>query len=223
MAGATLSKKVDYPTSDGKPMAETDWHLVNMMDSIQTLKGWFEPEPRTYVAGNMLMFYVPGNKRKHVSPDVFVVKGIAKHMRPNYLIWEEGKAPDAMIEMTSKSTAKEDVGLKFELYRDVLKVQEYFLFDPREEYLDPSLQGFRLSHGKYLPIKPIDGRLPSKVLGLHLEHDGWRLRFYDPQTKQQLLTPSERAVENEKALRAAQSEIAQMQRELDALRRRNGK
>src|SRR5207244_4439088 len=155
MADATITKEIEYPTSDGKPMAETDWHWVNMTDSIQTLKVWFEPESMTYVAGNMLMFYVPGNKRKHVAPDGFVVKGIANRMRANYLIWEDGKAPDAIIELTSKSTAKEDLDFKFDLYRDVLKVHEYFLFDPRSEYLDPPLQGFRLSHDKYLRIKPI--------------------------------------------------------------------
>ena len=46
---------------------------------------------------------------------------------------------------------------------------EYFLFDPRSEYLKPSLRGFRLIAGEYRPIEPIDGRLPSEMLGLHLE------------------------------------------------------
>ena len=71
-------------------------------------------------------------------------RGIAKKQRENYLIWEEGKAPDLVIELTSKSTKREDQQKKRELYRDVLRVSEYFLFDPTEDYLKPPLQGFRL-------------------------------------------------------------------------------
>lgn len=35
---------------------------------------------------------------------VFVVRGVPKHDRPNYLIWEEGKSLDFVIELTSSST-----------------------------------------------------------------------------------------------------------------------
>ena len=168
------TRKVEYPTGDGKPMAETEIHRNDMVDLIQTLKDHFVAEPMICVSGNMLMFYEEGNRRKHVSPDVFVVRGIEKKIRENYLIWEEGKAPDLVIELTSKSTKHEDQVKKKELYRDVLQVSEYFMFDPTEDYLEPSLQGFRLVDGEYLPIEPVDGRLPSEVLGLHLERDGRR-------------------------------------------------
>src|SRR5262245_34469911 len=135
-------RKFDYPTSDGKPMAETEIHRDDMMDLIQTLQDYFAEERMVCVSGNMLMFYEEGNRRKHFAPDVFVVRGIPKKQRDNYLIWEEGKAPDLVIEITSKSTKREDQQEKWELYRDVLRVTEYFLFDPFEEYLKPSLQGF---------------------------------------------------------------------------------
>ena len=46
-----------------------------------------------------------------------------------------------------------------------LKVREYFLFDPFEEYLKPSLQGYRLLRGPYKPIAAVENRLPSEVLG----------------------------------------------------------
>jgi Uma2 family endonuclease len=38
-----------------------------------------------------------------------------------------------VIELTSTSTLRFDLGRKFSLYLDVLKVPEYFLFDPLEE------------------------------------------------------------------------------------------
>src|SRR5947209_4151449 len=164
--------KNGYPTSDGKPMAETDTHRRLMNALIEILMVFYQAQPRVYVSGNLLLFYVPGNKRRHVAPDVFVVKGVPKGDRLNYLVWEEGKGPDIVIELTSSSTRKEDTNKKFVLYQNTLKVKEYFLFDPLEDYLDPSMQGYRLRKGVYQPIRPVKGRLPSRVLGLHLERDG---------------------------------------------------
>ncbi len=183
--------EVDYPTGDGKPMAESDVHLLLMLTVIPTLRHFYQSHPFVYVGGNMLMFYERGNKRKHVAPDVFVVQGVPNHSRDNYLIWEEGQAPQLVIEFTSKSTRHDDQLKKFGLYRDVLKVKEYFLFDPRGDYLDPPLQGFRLRGGQYVPIKTLAGRRPSGVLGLHLEPAGRQLRLWDPATERWLLTPEE--------------------------------
>lgn len=187
----------DYPTSDGRPMAETDWHRDLMLELIETLKLHYAADPDIYVSGNLLIYYEPGNKRRHVSPDVFVVRGVPNGSRPNYLIWEEGKAPEVVIELTSSSTRREDVDKKFKLYRDVLKVKEYFLFDPREDYLEPPMRGYRLVGGEYRPIRPKDGRLPSRILGMHLERNGLILRIWNPETGRWLPTPNERADEAE--------------------------
>ncbi|HYV36829.1 MAG TPA: Uma2 family endonuclease [Gemmataceae bacterium] len=184
-------RRIEYPTSDGKPMAETDLHRNLMIDVIQELEAWYADAPMTYVTGNLLLFYEEGNKRKHIAPDVFVVHGIPKRKRLYYLMWEEGKGPDAAIELTSKTTRKEDTDKKHVLYRDVLKVSEYFLFDPTGDYLNPRLQGFRLENGDYRRIEPVNGRLPSEVLGLHLEQDGDQLRLWDPKTGKWLPTKEE--------------------------------
>jgi Uma2 family endonuclease len=155
---ATIGKKSvgaepEYPTSDGKPMAETDWHRDLMVEVIETLKMRYADDPSVYVSGNLLVYYVQGDKRQHLAPDLFVVRGVPKNNRKYYLLWEEGKAPDVVIELTSKTTRKEDVAKKFNLYQDVLRVPEYFLFDPFEDYLKPPQQGFRLSDGKYPTIE----------------------------------------------------------------------
>ena len=47
---------------------------------------------------------IDGNRRRRIAPDVFVVKGVPKGDRLNYLTWEEGKGPDVVIELTSRST-----------------------------------------------------------------------------------------------------------------------
>ena len=181
----------DYPTSDGKPFAETDWHREVMMDLIQSLKNRYRDNQEVYVSGNLLLYYEEGNRRRHVSPDVFIVKGVPKRQRDNYLLWLEGKGPDFVIEVTSRTTRKEDQKVKYDLYREKLGVKEYFLFDPREEYLEPSMQGYRLQDKKYVPIKPVEGRLPSEVTNLHLERDAYKLRLHDPRTGRRLPTVRE--------------------------------
>jgi len=187
------SRPFEYPTSDGKPLAETDFHRDLMIALTETLKAHFAAKPKVYVSGNLLIYYEPGNKRKHVSPDVFVVPGVPKKQRLYYLTWEEGKNPEFVIEITSSSTRREDKGKKLALYRDVLKVTEYFLFDPFGDYLEPQLQGYDLRNGAYVPIPLSAGRMASQMTGLHLEPAGRELRLFDPKTKQRLLTPMERA------------------------------
>lgn len=217
---SSVVKLNDYPTSDGRPMAETDWHRNLMNALIDTLAAFFAAQMNVYVSGNLLIFYVPNNRRKHLAPDVFVVFGVPKHDRPNYLLWEEGKGPATVIELTSSSTRWEDLKKKYLLYQDVLKVREYFLFDPLGDYLDPPLRGFRLDKGIYKPIRELKGRLPSKTLGLHLERDGKDLRLYNPETQGWLPTPAERAERAEEKLRRMEAEYARLQRENQELRRR---
>jgi Uma2 family endonuclease len=188
-------------------MAETQLHGRDMMDVIRTLEEHFAAEPDVYVWGNILLYYEEGNRHKHVAPDVLFVRGVPKlPPRDCYLVWVEGKAPDVVIEITSKSTWKEDQTVKLVRYRDVLKVPEYFQFDPTEDYLKPPLQGYRLVEGQYVPIAPIEGRLPSVFLGLHLERRGTELRLHDPATGRCLLTPTERVAEATAALERAEAE-----------------
>jgi Uma2 family endonuclease len=238
-------RKNDYPTTDGKPMAETELHGLLMFALIGTLRRWYAREQLVYVWGNLLIFYEQGNKRRHVSPDVFVVKGVPKHIRDNYLVWEEGHAPEVVIELTSSSTRHEDTARKFRLYQDTLRVPEYLLFDPHGDHLSPTLQGYRLHQGQYVAIKPVDGRLPSKVLGLHFEGQGDQLRLYNPATGHFLLTPEEedqakvkrerrrvkkektradeekaRADEEKARAEKMAAEIERLQRELEELRQR---
>jgi hypothetical protein len=122
-----------------------------------------------------------------------VVPGVGNHERENFLLWEEGHGPRFVIELTSSSTRKEATHKKMALYREVLKVREYFLFDPCGDYLKPSMQGWRLVKGVYKSIRPIDGRLPSQTTGLHLERARTELRLWNPETAAWLPTPAERA------------------------------
>jgi len=200
-------------------MAETDVHRDLMVYLIETLKDYYRNDPQVYVAGNLFLYYVEGKPAYSVSPDVLVVFGIPKRQRRVYKTWEEGKAPDVVFEMTSRSTQKKDLGEKKRLYAR-LGVQEYYLFDPLREYLVPPLQGYSLQEGVY---RLMEGRpLVSQVLGLGVREEGkdW-LRLYDPATGEKLLTPLEAQVARRQAEDRASQEAAarhQAEAELERLR-----
>lgn len=211
--------EIEYPESDGKPMAESDVHLAVMMHLVQGLRDHFAGDPEVYVAGNLLLYYEEG-KRASVAPDLFVVRGVPKGERDTYLLWREGKGPCFVLEVTSKSTRDEDLSTKKALYRR-LGVEEYVLFDPRGEYLKPRFQGLRLTHGARRDYRPMplaaDGSLISRTLGVAFHPEGKSLRMTDLATGQPLLgfedwkaraQEAEARVAQEAAARAAAEERA---------------
>lgn len=231
-----------YPESDGKPLGETGVHVLAIFRLYELLHNLFKGRQDVAIHADMFLYYLEGKPRVSVCPDVFVA--IGPRFFPNrrvYKVWEEGKAPDVVFEVTSASTYHEDLHRKLEIYRDALEVTEYFLFDPLEERLDPPLVGFRLDNGEYEPIEPVAGRLPSQVLGVHLERDGQYVRLYDPAAGRHILTDEDRAEAAREeadaareraeaareeaeaaqaALRERDAQLEQLRRELDALRRR---
>lgn len=208
---AVAPRIVEYPSSDGQPMAETPVHRDAIIDAIQILTRHFANRPDVYVSGNMLLYFEEGEPRKCVAPDVFVVMGANKNKdRDTYLLWREPKAPDFVLEVTSKSTRRNDQVTKRTLYES-LGVAEYFLYDPRAEYLNPPLQGFGLHCGRYVALEVMqlpDGTqtLHSEALGLSLHLRGPALRLHDPATGEDLLTSEEEAA----ARRAVEAESARL-------------
>ena len=209
---------VEYPDSDGKPVAESDLQLNELIYAREGLRIYYRDRRRrddVYVAGNLLIYYEEGNPRASVAPDVFVVIGVANHDRRSYRLWDEGaKAPDFVLEITSHSTREEDQGHKRELYRR-LGVKEYWQYDPTGDYLKPVLQGLALTAGEYVAIvrgETVAGRpsVASEVLGLelHVTEDG--LRFHDPDTGQYLLSHAE----SEAARAEAEARIADLEASL---------
>jgi len=207
---------VYYPESDGQPMAETDLHRDEMGDLIHALTRRYRDVPDVYVTGNLFFYYVKGNPRAVVAPDVFLVYGVAKRKRRTYKLWEEGRIPSLVIELTSDSTKDEDLSKK-KLCYESLGVEEYFLHDPYGDYLDPTLQGFRLANGRYRPIDPEpDDSLRSLTTGLILQVEGTRLRLVDAVTGERLLWGDEL----DEKVEAAERRAASLEEELAHLRRK---
>lgn len=209
-----------YPASDGKPLGETEIHAACTRTVTVMLEAHFADDPNVWVNSDIMLYYVEGDPRRVVSPDIYVVRGVPKlPQRRIYALWREGRAPSIVIEVSSRKTRREDVETKRALYRQ-LGVAEYALFDPLAEYLRPPLQLLRLVDGDYQPVEPnADGRLPSQALGLELApgalRAGPRLGLYDPAAGQWLRDLREA----EAARRAAEAENARLRAELERLRR----
>ena len=120
-----------------------------------------------------------------VDPDAYVE-------RNGYVISEQGKPPDFVLEVASASTGAIDVGPKRDDYA-ALGIPEYWQFDKTGEHHGARLAGDRLVDGEYVPI-PIeqlsDDTLQgySEVLNLNIRwHDG-QLEWYDPKTNRHIPT-----------------------------------
>ena len=218
LAPATVA--VDYPSSDGKPMAESDAQRIPLTYAVDRLRHHFRNDPDVYVSGNLLIYYVEGRSQRRVAPDVFVVFGARDRVRSSYKLWEEPKGPDFVLEITSPKTWRQDQKAKRRLYRR-LGVQEYWQFDPTGDYLAPPLQGLELVGGDYemLPEREVgDGTaaVRSEVLGLELRLVDRGLRFHDPRTGKDLPDLSETEDQREEAEARAELEAAGRRREAAA-------
>lgn len=234
MARATvIPETVEYPDSDGLPMAENEFQLRSILYSNSALANYYRDRDDVYVVGNLLLYYEPSPRRgvpgKSVAPDLMVVQGASKQMRSSYVLWEEPKSPDFVLEVASASTYQADQGSKRDIY-ERLGVLEYWLYDPKGEYLDPPLQGFRLVEGQYEPISTTErteGTLvaSSDVLGLELRlYPEGRFRFHDPASGQDLLSLDEaeerlrqtqdRLQESEAVRNSLEARVQQLERRL---------
>jgi Uma2 family endonuclease len=188
-----------YPSSDGEPVAETYVHLYALLITLEVLRQYLEGRQAT-VLGNQFLYYAQGFPKLRVAPDVMVIFDVAPGGRDNYKIWEEGQVPSVIFEMTSAGTKDQDQVFKKTLYQQ-LGVQEYWLFDPKGEWIAEKLQGYRLQEEDYKPIK--DSR--SEILQLRLQVEGELISFYREDTGKKLLIPGELAA----ALREAEEKAEQ--------------
>ncbi|WP_247215387.1 Uma2 family endonuclease [Synechococcus sp. C9] len=205
------AKAVIYPDSDGEPLAETQTHVWVILSLLSMLSRYLGE--RAVVFADQFFYYIEGNPRARVAPDVMVVFGIEPGMRRSYKLWEEGQAPGMIMEVTSEGTREMDWGFKKRLYEQI-GVREYWLFDPLGEWIEGQLQGYRLDEdGVYRSIKnPV-----SEVLGLRLQPGMGRLDLYRLDNGEKLLTPDELAqelIQKEQVLEQTHQQLAQKEQEL---------
>ena len=128
-------------------------------------------------------------------PDLIVAFGVdpSAYYRSNaYIISEQGKPPDFVLEIASPGTAAEDADSKPADYA-ALGIPEYWRFNEKPTSRNPALAADRLVEGRYEPITIdilSDGRHRgySAALNLILEWQGGRLNWIDPRTEEHIPT-----------------------------------
>ena len=186
-------------------------HLVQHLGNLDT----------TLVAGEHYLSLVPTGDMTGVRyPDLLVAFGVdpAAYYRSNaYVISEQGKPPDFVLEIVSRSSRQADRVDKRTDYA-ALGIPEYWRFDEAARRRENRLAGDRLVDGVYEPIaieELPDGVLQgySAELNLYLRWEQGQLRLHDPATGQHIATfESERARADSERNRA-DSESAQAERE----------
>ena len=143
-------------------------------------------------------------------PDLLVafdVDPAAYKSRNAYVIAEQGKPPDFVLEIASRSSGRID---RIDKRRDyaALGIPEYWRFDETGEYHRARLAGDRLVGSRYEPIaveELADGILQgySTALNLNLRWENGQLGWHDPATGRHIATfESERnRAESERAAR----------------------
>ena len=205
----SVESEIFYPSADGQPVAETYDHLYALLTTLEVLKQYLTNRQATVLA-NQFLYYAQGFPKLRVAPDVMVIFDVAPGGRDNYKVWEEGQVPTVIFEMTSFGTKGQDEIFKKTLYEQ-LGVKEYWLFDPKGEWVEQQLRGYRLRGEIYESIE--DGR--SEPLQLRLEVEGRLIGFYREDTGEKLLIPDElaQALSQEVLARQQAEERAEQERQ----------
>jgi Uma2 family endonuclease len=157
----------DLPCDDGEPM-ETARHRQQMNLLIDALHTWLDARPDGYAGGNMFVYFSLEQTRRNDfrGPDFFLALNVPKGERKSWVVWEEGRGPDLVVELLSETTAEHDKTTKKAIYQDRLRVPEYYWYDP---WNPDDFAGFELIGGRYRPLQQDHrGRLISPLTGLAL-------------------------------------------------------
>ena len=169
----TARKKIIYPESDGKPMADNTeqfrW-IVTIQGGIDAL---FKDDPNVFVAGDLLWYPVKGKTKINVAPDVMVAFGRPKGKRGSYLQWQEANiAPQVVFEILSPGNTLTEMANKLKFY-DNYGVEEYYIYDPNKK----DLGGWIRKNNQLEVIQTINGWV-SPRLGVRLEMGEEGLEIY---------------------------------------------
>ena len=205
--------EIFYLSEDDEPLAESPEHLLAIVNTFTVLTQYLAGQ-QAIIFSNQFLYYVEGLPSARVAPDIMVIFDVEPGIRSNYKIWEEKQVPKIIIEMTSQGNKDNDYLIKKSLYEQ-LGVEEYWLFDPRGEWVPEQLLGYRLQEeGFYRKIRGDR----SETLQLRLVPEGSLLSFYRLDNEAKLLIPDElsQALQAEtRAKQEAQRQVALEQRRVE--------
>ena len=222
---------VEYP--EGHWIAQSVWHGDAVRLATAALHHHFRDRDDVLVAMELVVYYVRGDNRVWLQPDVQVVFGVEPEgNRSTFKVWEEGKAPDFVLEVASPSTAENDARHKAQEYLRI-GVREYWRLDPEGTMLGTPLEGYRVGGGRYQRVESVARTggveyLRSGVLGLDLRGEQRNgatvLVIRDPRTGEEIDGALEASERQRRILAdrasAAEDELSAAKDELSAAKER---
>ena len=214
-----------------EPDDMTSFNHLTITGNAHYLLEHFGNRDTNLVAGE---HYVSGGPVRSMAglhyPDLLVAFGVdpgAYYRRNGYVVSEQGKPPDFVLEIASRATGQNDVGEKREHYAE-LGILEYWRFDETGEFHGTRLAGDRLVDNVYVPvaIEELPGGVLqgySAALNLNLRWEDGQLVWHDPATGQPIVTlEDERQARLSEQARADEAEARNRELEAELDRRRNG-
>ena len=226
------------PSCEDEPVPQNTRHAVALEESFGSLRLHWRGRRDVFVGSDQFVYWDPDYDSRDnpenfpPAPDVYVAFGVANRHRNSYVVWEEGKPPDFVLEVASPSSRRRDEEEKRDVYAR-MGVPEYFLYNP-EGKREPVLAGFALCAGEYAPlpaetlVRGVVG-VRSKKLGLCLcvkpsgpEPLDGALRWYDPAAGGFLPTRHELAGDNQRLVDdkwRAEARVAELEALIEKMRR----
>jgi len=217
---ASIYRGLILPTGEilsNEPPLESPKHFQQISLLLSGLQYLWKDRNDYFAAGNTSVYFNPRRIRakKWRGPDFLVVLNAAEKERSSWVVWDENNQyPNFILEVLSRKTEKKDKVEKKLLYQDTFRTPEYFWFSPKSL----EFKGFRLTRGKYKPIKPDDrGLIWSQELGLYLGVHNRFVRYYNSE-KELIPTPEEdreilkKRVDLERLARETAEELADLER-----------
>ena len=135
------SAKIDYPDSDGQPIADNTKQFRWIVVIKENLELLYVDDPQVFVAGDLLWYPVEGDNTIRQAPDVMVVVGRPKGDRGSYRQWQEDNlAPQVVFEILSPGNRVGEMLRKLGFY-DRHGVEEYYIYDSDRLELTGLLRG----------------------------------------------------------------------------------
>ena len=214
---AALPGEVTY---DEMAMPEGDRHSKAKARALDALRGYFTRQRRRIYLAQELPIYYPAEPR--FAPDLLAVLDVEDVDRDKWVVSTEGKGLDWVLEVHVGGDRKKDAELNVARYAR-LGIPEYFLYDRARN----RLAAYRLASpdaGVYTPIVPNHGLYESRVLGLEVQVDEDRLRFYAGTAllleSDELIVRLQRRDEEKRLREEAEQEVARLRAELERLKGR---
>jgi Uma2 family endonuclease len=209
---------IQYPSSDGNPMADNTLQLRWIVYLYSNLQWWFRDQ-QVFIAADLLWYPVEGNPKITKAPDVMVAFDRPDGDRLSYKQWmEENIPPQVVIEVLSSSNRALEMLEKQHWYAQY-GVEEFIIIDPDSKRFVPMLR----EGEKLVAPETVPDNWQSPRLGIWLRHSEEGLKvFFPDETPFKTLTESQ--LETEKArleaetqrqrAEAAEAELARLRQQL---------